>query len=138
MNLILKAALFYFAIVFGVGFLCGPIRLFWLEPNFGALTAIWMEVPILVMAMLFAARYVPRRLRLPAMWSAQAGMGAIALFLVLIADLAVGLLLRKLTLAEIMANFSTPTGRVYAGALLLFALLPMLVNRRAVQGVIPK
>jgi len=131
MTLILKAALFYFAIVFGVGFLCGPIRIYWLEPNFGALTALLVETPILVMAMLFAARYVPRKLRLPAQWSAHAGMGAIALVLVLIADVIVGLLLRKLSMAEMLANFSTPTGRIYAGALLLFALLPMLVNRRA-------
>ena len=38
-----KAALAYFGIVFAVGFLCGPIRMYWLEPNFGATTAVLME-----------------------------------------------------------------------------------------------
>lgn len=127
---ILAAALAYFVLVFTVGFLCGPIRIFLLEPKFGATGAVLMELPILLMAMLYAARLVPRKLKLAPSLAAHAGMGVGALLLVLIADFGVGLLLRGQSLAEILGQFATPAGRIYAGALLAFALIPMLVNRR--------
>lgn len=126
----LKAALAYFAIVFTVGFLCGPIRILMLEPMFGATAAVLFEAPILLMAMLYAARFVPRRLRLTPTSAAHLGMGLGALVLVLLADLGVGLLVRHLSLGEIIGNFGTPAGRIYAALLLLFALMPWLVNRR--------
>jgi hypothetical protein len=128
---ILKASLAYFAIVFTVGFLCGPIRVLMLEPMFGATAAVVLEAPILLMAMLYAARFVPRRLRLTPTARGHLGMGCGALVLVLLADLAVGLLVRDLSVAEIFAHFGTPAGRIYAALLLAFALLPWLVNRRA-------
>lgn len=128
---IAAAALAYFAIVFTVGFLCGPIRILMLEPMFGPTAAVLFEAPILLMAMLYAARFVPRRLRLAPTAAAHLGMGGGALTLVLVADAGVGLFVRHLPIAEIVANFSTPAGRIYAALLLLFALMPWLVNRRA-------
>ncbi len=130
----LPAALAYFAIVFAVGFACGPIRVMWLEPNFGATTAVLMEIPILLMAMMFAARFVPRRLALPATVAMHLGMGLIALGLVLIADLGVGLWVRGQSLAEIGAYFLSTPGRIYSASLLLFGLMPVLVNRRGRGG----
>jgi len=128
---IITAALAYFAVVFTVGFLCGPIRILMLEPMFGATAAVLFEAPILLMAMLYAARFVPRRLRLTPKAAAHLGMGGGALMLVLLADAGVGLFVRHLPLAEIVASFTTPAGRIYAALLLLFALMPWLVNRRA-------
>jgi hypothetical protein len=128
---ILKAALAYFAIVFAVGFLCGPIRLLMLEPKFGATGAVLLEAPILLMAMLYAARFVPRKLRLAATTTAHLGMGCGALALVLVADLGLGLMLRGQSPGDIAAHFSTPAGRIYGALLLLFALMPWLVNRRS-------
>jgi hypothetical protein len=126
----LPAALAYFAIVFAVGFACGPIRVMWLEPNFGATTAVLMEMPILLMAMMFAARYVPRRMALPATAGMHLGMGLIALGLVLTADIGVGLWVRGQSPAEIGAYFLSTPGRIYSASLLIFGLMPVLVNRR--------
>ena len=94
-------------------------------------SSVLFEAPILLMAMLYAARFVPRRLRLPATAMAHLGMGVGALVLVLLADLGVGLFVRGLSVAAMVANFGTPAGRIYAALLLLFALMPWLVNRRA-------
>jgi hypothetical protein len=127
---ILKAALVYFMIVFAVGFLCGPIRVSWLEPNFGATAAVLLELPILVMAMIFSARFVPRKLQLAPRAGAHLGMGFAALALVLMADFCVGLFLRQQSPGEIAAYFLAPAGRIYSGALLGFALMPWLVNWR--------
>lgn len=128
---ILKAALSYFAIVFTVGFLCGPIRILMLEPMFGPTAAVLFEAPILLMAMLYAARFVPRRLRLAPTSAAHLGMGFVALALVLLADLGVGVFIRQPSLGAVVDNFGTPSGRIYAALLLVFALMPWLVNRRA-------
>ena len=45
------AVALYFAIVFGVGFLLGPIRVFLLEPRLGATLAVLLEAPLLLIAM---------------------------------------------------------------------------------------
>ena len=57
---ILAAATLYFLIVFGVGFLLGPIRVFWLEPRIGPLAAVACETPFLLAATVIAARAAPR------------------------------------------------------------------------------
>lgn len=127
---VLTAALAYFALVFAVGFMAGPIRVLFLEPAFGKTLAVLMETPILLMAMLWAARFVPRRLRLQPTSANLIGMGLIALALVLAADLCVGLFLRQQTVPEIAAYFATTAGLIYSAALLLFAVMPVLVARR--------
>jgi hypothetical protein len=45
---ILKAGVLYFALVFGTGFVLGPIRILWVVPRFGARIAELMEAPIMI------------------------------------------------------------------------------------------
>lgn len=122
------AILAYFAIVFATGFVMGPIRILGLEPMLGKTAAVLVEMPVLLMAMLFAARFVPRRFRISAvreLW--LIGLGALAL--VLLADTLVGLFLRQQSFSAILLNFTTPAGMVYAASLLLFAAMPRLARR---------
>jgi hypothetical protein len=58
------AMLFYFGLVFGVGFLLGPIRVLWLEPRFGPIIATACEAPCMLLAILVAGRWVPRVLNI--------------------------------------------------------------------------
>ena len=44
---ILKAGALYFALVFGAGFVLGPIRILWVVPHFGTRLAELMETPIM-------------------------------------------------------------------------------------------
>ena len=60
---IFPASLNYFAIVFGAGFLLALIRNPWLVPRFDVRTAELMEMPIMLVAIFFAARWIARRLR---------------------------------------------------------------------------
>jgi hypothetical protein len=126
---LMAAAALYFALVFGVGFLLGPIRVFWLEPWLGKTAAVSCETPFLLTAMILAARWVPRKVALRADLGSLAAMGAGALVLQQIADFAVGIALRRMTPSELVANFKTPAGLIYAAALLAFAAMPALVNR---------
>ena len=42
---IVKAAVLYFALVFGAGFVLGPIRILWVAPRLGARVAELLEAP---------------------------------------------------------------------------------------------
>ena len=55
-----KAGLLYFALVFGTGFLLGPIRLLWLVPRFGTRIAELMEMPVMLVVIVLAARWTVR------------------------------------------------------------------------------
>jgi hypothetical protein len=126
----LAAALLYFAIVFGAGFLLGPIRVLWLEPRVGTTIATFCEAPFLLLAIVLAARWVPRRLGLVGNTAALWGIGLAALALQQIADFAVGSGLRGITLAEQLSQFATLAGLVYAALLVAFAAMAALLDRR--------
>jgi hypothetical protein len=126
---ILGAALLYFVIVFGVGFLLGPIRVLWLEPRIGPFNAVLCEAPFLLAAILVASRISPRLAGLELRTNALLAVGVAALVMQQIADAAVGLGLRSLSLHEQLARFATAEGATYAGLLILFAVMPALTNR---------
>ena len=128
MRQVAAAAGLYFAIVFGVGFLLGPIRVLWLEPRVGMTLAVLIEAPILVAAMAVAARWVPRRLGMANKFLRLAAMGFVALALVLVSDFTVGRWLRGLAPLEQLSYLATPAGLVYVATLVLFTLMPLIVN----------
>ena len=125
---ILLAPLLYFAIVFGIGFLLGPIRVLMLEPTVGSTVAVLCEAPLLLTAMILAARWLPQKLLLPMTVTALATMGIGALILQQLADLAVGLYVRELTSTQILETYKTQAGAIYALLLVVFAAMPVVVN----------
>ncbi len=124
-----KAGALYFAIVFGAGFVLGPLRVLLLEPRLGSVWAVLAEVPILIAVMIWAASFVQRLIPVPDDPKSLLAMGVGALALQQIADWAVGLWLREMPAAEILANYATTAGFVYLGALAVFALMPAIVRR---------
>jgi hypothetical protein len=127
----LKAGVAYFAIVFGAGFVLGPIRILWLAPRFGTRLAELMETPIMFVVILVAARWIVRRLALPSRASRRLGMGFIALGLMLIAEFTLVLWLRGLSIREYLASRDPVSGTVYYAMLGVFAIMPFLV---AIKG----
>jgi hypothetical protein len=127
---IVAAALLYFGIVFAAGFALGAVRVLWLEPEIGPLAAVLCESPFLVIAMAFAARWVPRALHLRPDLVSLGLMGLGALAVQQVADLAVGVYARGITPAQQLAHFATGPGLVYAGLLVAFVAMPILLNRR--------
>lgn len=127
---LVAAALLYFLGVFGVGFLLGPIRVLLLEPRFGAFAAVLIEAPILLAAIVIAARFVPALTGVAPARGPLLAVGGLALMLQQVADITVGVALRGLGPKEQLERFATPEGVVYAALLLAFALMPALVGRR--------
>jgi len=127
---ILKAGGLYIACVFGVGFVLGAIRTLWIVTRLGARMAELLEMPIMVVITILAARWIVGRFAVPFTPSARLGMGCIALGLMLIAEFALVLRLRELSIREDLAKRDPISGSTYYAALGLFALMPLFVARR--------
>jgi hypothetical protein len=128
---LLKAGLTYFALTFAAGFVLGTIRTLWVVPRFGVRTAELMEMPLMLLITILAARWTVRRLRVPPQASTRLAVGLIALGLLLAAEFTVVLGLRGLTMAEYLSSRDPVSGTVYLLMLALFGLMPLLVGSRS-------
>ena len=122
--LFLKAGVCYFAIVFGVAFVLGTVRVLWIVPKIGARAAELAEMPVLVAVMVLAARQLVRRLAIPRAATARLAMGSVALILVLAFDFMVVLHLRGLTPKMYFETLDPVTGTAYYLVLGIFAVTP--------------
>jgi len=131
MRQILKAAAIYFFLVFGAGFVLGSIRVLLILPRVGERTAELMEMPIMLLVTILAARWVSRRLVNPAIGSRLVAVGFAALGLLLAAELTFAFVLRGLTIREYLASRDPVAGAIFSVMLLVFAVMPYLVIREA-------
>jgi hypothetical protein len=127
--MILGAGALWFAVMFGLGFLLGPLRILLLEPWLGATGAVLVEAVPMIVAMLLVAPWVARLFGVPPSAAARLGMGAVGLVLLLAADTLLGWLLFGRGIEALLARAETWDGRVYLALLLLFFLMPLLRRR---------
>lgn len=122
----LRAGLAYFAIVFAAGFLLGTIRTLLLTPQFGAFTAVLIELPVILAIAWWACGGIIRRLRVPATRASRAVMGASAIVLLILAEAALAALLGGQTIREFAASLATPPGAAGLAGQVVFALFPLI------------
>ena len=127
---VLKAGVTYFSLVFGTGFILGTIRVTWVVPQVGERIAELIEMPFMLVAIIFAARWVVQKFNIPPILSLRLGMGLIALALIVMLEFTVVLRLRGLTLAEYFQNRDPVAGTVYYLMLGVFAVMPWLAGTR--------
>jgi hypothetical protein len=127
---ILKAGVLYFAVVFGAGFILGPIRILWIAPRLGTRMAELLEMPIMLAIAIVTARWIVRRLAVPPTPSSRLGMGGIALSLLLSAEFTLVLWLRGLSIIDYIAGRDPVAATVYYASLGVFAVVPLLAARR--------
>ena len=125
-----KAGLLYFTLVFGAGFVLGPIRILWVVPHLGTRIAELMEAPIMFVIVVLATRWTVQRLAVSPTPRSRLGMGGIGLALMLVAELTLVLWLRGLSIREYLSSRDPVSGTVYYVLLGVFALMPLLVARR--------
>ena len=126
---VLRAGALYFLLVFGAGFLLGPIRVLWIVPAVGTRNAELLEAPIMLVVIVVAARWLVRRFALPSSAATRLGVGAVALGLLIAAEITVALRLRGLSFSEYLTGRDPVSGTVYRVLLVVFALMPLLVAR---------
>jgi hypothetical protein len=126
------AGLAYVALVFGVGFVLGVARVTLLVPRLGERTAELIELPVMVLVCVLAARFVVRRF-CPLGMRQRIGMGGLALAVLVGAELGLTLASGQ-SLASYFTDRDPVAGTAYAVSLVLFALMPALVGARAGPG----
>ena len=128
MILILKAGLLYFILVFGAGFILGPIRITWVEPRIGTLWAELLEMPVMLAVIIFSACWIIGQTALPDTIAARLGMGGLAVALLLAAEFGLVLRFRKMTIRDYLATRDPVSGTAYYLMLGLFALMPLFIR----------
>lgn len=132
---VLRATLLYFAVVFGVGLLLGPIRLMWVVPRFGTRWAELMEAPLMLAVIWLAAPWVVQKLDVPDDRVDRFSMGIGALVLMLIAEFSV-VTLRGVRIGEYLATRDPVSASIYYAELLLFAVLPLFVKKKHLNATV--
>ena len=77
----IKAGITYFALVFGAGFVLGMIRVPFLVPRLGERVTELIEMPFMLVVILWSARVIVTRFSLPATVRARLESGFVALAL---------------------------------------------------------
>jgi MFS family permease len=130
-----KAAAVYFAVVFGVGFALGPVRILWLEPRLGLRAAELVEAPFMLVAIIVAGRWVGRRLCSAHSPAFRLSVGLLTASLVLAADVGVGVGLRDMSVTEVFSQRDPVSGSVYYALVALTAVAPWLLGRAAAHRI---
>ena len=122
----IRAALLYFAIVLGTGFVLGMFRVPLLVPRIGERWAELAEMPVMAAVIFFSAGYILRRY--PEIRSPRRSLaaGVLALALSVAAELGLAVVLQSQTVAEFIKSRDKVSGSVYIGLLLVFAVMPRL------------
>ncbi len=129
----LKAATFYFGLVFGVGFALGLIRVPLVVPYLGVRLSELLEMPLMFVAIVWAARFASNRFKVPPTIGARVSVGVLALCLLLVAELSVARFFAGQSPSSYVTGRDPLSGSVYALLLVVFALMPwmlVVVSRR--------
>lgn len=126
----LRASALYFALVFATGFALGALRVPLLEPRIGVRMAELLEMPLMLVAIVLAARFVVRRFRLAPSIVTRLAVGLPALAMLASCELALVIVARGQGIGEYLAGRDPVSGIVYLAMLVLYALMPALVARR--------
>lgn len=130
----LRLAGLYFGMVFGVGFLLGSIRVPFLVPRFGARYAELLEMPLMLLALYWAAGLVVRRYRGEPRSRGLAIVGMLALVFLVLAELLLAVVLSGRQPGEYLASRDPVSGTVYLLMLIVFAAMPWWRDRRDSAG----
>jgi hypothetical protein len=125
----IRAGLLYFLGVFAIGFALGTLRTLVLVPRFGALAAVAVELPLMLLASWWVCGAVLRRIRLPPERLLRLTMGLTAFLLLMLAELALAVWGFGQTVATYRAGFTAPAAMLGLAGQVGFALIPLIRRR---------
>ncbi|MCG6117870.1 MAG: hypothetical protein MEQ07_06715 [Aquimonas sp.] len=130
---LLRSAALLFAGVFALGFVLGVLRTLLLAPWLGELAAVAVELPVILAASWWWCGWLLRRSDERSLRGSGAralAMGAIALGLLLAAELGLSMILAGRSAGEHLALYALPAHQLGLAAQCLFGLMPWLWLRR--------
>ena len=128
-----KPALLYYLLVFGAGFLLGPVRVLFLVPRVGERVAELLEMPVMLVVIMLAARWIGHRYHARLDYAGWLVAGVIALGLLVASELALVILVQQLPVSEYIRSRDPVSGSVYLVMLLAYAAMPCLAHHRTVR-----
>lgn len=131
--ILLKTGLAYAAMVFGVGFVLGSIRVFLVVPRLGVRWAELLEAPLMVFASFLAARFVIRRFG-PFRRAQCLVIGTLALAFMLLAE-AGFILVQGFSISGYVASRDPVSGIAYLVSLGVFAAMPLIFGVGRGSGI---
>ncbi len=123
------AALLYFALVFGAGFVLGVLRVLVLEPRVGERAAELAEMPVMLTVSWLAAGFVCRRYRASLNTGGRAAVAGLMALLLLVLAEAMLVAVQGLNISDYIAARDPVSGTAYLIALMLFAAMPWIPHR---------
>jgi hypothetical protein len=120
------AALVYFGLVLGTGFVLGIIRVPFIVPKIGERWAELAEMPIMATVIFISSGYILNRFPEIQTSTHSLIVGFLALALSVFAEIGLAVALQSQTLAEYIASRDKVSGSVYIVLLVFFALMPRL------------
>jgi hypothetical protein len=121
-----KAACVYALTVFAIGFVLGAARVLVAVPHVGQTAAVLLESPLMLAASWKLSRWCATRYGLSHDREGARRMGAIALFVLLIAELATAVLCLHINLSQYVAGVLTMPGVIGLAGQICFACFPFL------------
>jgi len=115
----------YFGIVFASGFVLGVFRVLVLLPRMPERQAELLEMPLMLVVVLLAARYLVTHNQERLTWRACLGIGVCSLLLMVCTEFTVVLGLRGMTVATYLDSRDWVSGGAYIVSLIIFALAPL-------------
>ena len=127
----------YGAIVFAVGFAAGALRLLLLAPRVGAVAAVAIETPFMLIAAWFVSSWTAQRFRVPATLDARITMGFVGFALLQGLELALAMLAFQRTAVNYIDGLLQPPALIGVVAQVVIAVFPVL-QRSAHAGRNPE
>ena len=128
----IRAGLRYGAEAFSLGFLLGTLRVMLVAPVTGALTAVAIELPVMLLVMAWRAHRIVARSREVMLVGARAIMGVTGFTLLLFCEFVLGMALGT-SPRQWLADLASPPGAAGLAGQIVFGCLPLLVGRAAIR-----
>jgi hypothetical protein len=123
-----KMAIFYFAGVFGAGFVFGSIRVLWIVPKLGVRTAELLEMPFMIGVTVLMALWTIRRYSVPPSLRDRLRIGFLGLLFMIAAEVGLAAAIRGISVQEYWTSRDPVSGTAYLIALAVFAMMPALLS----------
>lgn len=120
----IMAGVVYFAVVFAIGTGLGVLRTGGLVPRIGPTAAVLLEIPIILAASWLVCRHLIARFSVPPAMAPRLLMGAVALMLLLLAELGLSMTLLRRTLGQHLTAYLSPAQALGLLAQIVFAAMP--------------
>jgi hypothetical protein len=100
-----EAGFAYFGVAFGFGFLFGAFRIFVIVPVVGEISAVMLEMPIMLVISWFSSRWLIGLFSVPAGLAPRFVMGGLAFVLLMFAEVGLSIFGFGRTFAEHLASY---------------------------------